>query len=314
MAPAGAGDFATEYRILLPDGAVRWIAARGRFSFEGEGAPRQAVRMTGVHLDITDSRRLAEERERMLRELESKNEELEAILYASSHDLRSPLVNIEGFGLRLEKACAELEARLRPPAVSLEVREAVAPILLEQVPKALKFIRFSTAKMEALISGLLRVSRLGHVSLHLQPVELDRLVHEVVSAQEFQIQQAGADVQVEPLPFCTGDATLLNQVFSNLLDNALKYRDPGRPLQIRISSRMEGGRVICRVADNGRGIAPEHQAKIWGLFHRLHPEESIPGDGLGLNLVRRILNRHGGRVWVESVPGEGSCFYLSLPV
>lgn len=98
-----------------------------------------------------------------------------------------------------------------------------------------------------------------------------------------------------------------------MLDNALKYRAPERLLQITISGRLEQGLAIYEVADNGMGIAPQHQSRIWEMFHRLHPESSIAGEGLGLNLVRRILDRHRGRVWVESVPGQGSRFYVSLP-
>ncbi len=103
-------------------------------------------------------------------------------------------------------------------------------------------------------------------------------------------------------------------MFSNLLDNALKYRDPARALRVSISGQMEDRQAVYIVADTGRGIAAEHQKKIWVLFHRLHPEEAIPGDGLGLKLVRRIVDRHRGRVWVTSSLGQGSQFHVALPV
>lgn len=264
-------------------------------------------------LDITERQRHEEERERLLRELESKNEELESLVYAASHDLRSPLVNIEGFSQRLKNTCDELGGLLRQPGVPPAWRGEVRLITEERIPKALKFVHLSVIKMTALIDGLLRVSRLGRVMVDPRLLDMNQLLGRVIAAQAFQIQQAGADVRVEPLPPCTGDAMLLDQVFSNLLDNALKYRDPARPLSIRISGRVERRQVIYRVADTGRGIAPAHQKNIWVLFHRLYPEAGIPGEGLGLNLVRRILHRHQGRIWVSSVPGEGSCFHVALP-
>jgi signal transduction histidine kinase len=255
-----------------------------------------------------------EERERLLHELETKNEELEAIVYAASHDLRAPLVNIEGFSHRLQGACLELESLLRRPDVPSALREEAGLLIGERIPKAMRFIHSSVGKMADLISGLLRVSRVGSVAIHPQRLDMDEVLRDVIAAQAFQIEQARADVRVEPLPPCAGDRPLVNQVFSNLLDNALKYRDPARALWVSISGQVEDRQAIYTVADTGRGIAAEHQKKIWVLFHRLHPDEAIPGDGLGLKLVRRIVDRHGGRVWVTSSSGQGSKFYVALPV
>ena len=270
-------------------------------------------RFATVFQDISERKRTDEERAALLADLERVNTELEGLIYVASHDLRSPLVNLQGFGQRLEKSCGELTALLRSPEVPAARREAVERILGERIPGALKYIRSSTEKMDALVNGLLKVSRLGHLEMHVERLDLDQLVQDVIAAQTFQIQAAGAAVRAGPLPGCRGDATLLNQVFSNLLDNALKYRDPARPLQVQISGRIDEGRAVYEVSDNGVGIAPEHQGKIWEMFHRLHPEGLVAGEGLGLNLVRRILDRHRGRIWVESAPGQGSRFLLSLP-
>jgi len=167
--------------------------------------------------------------------------------------------------------------------------------------------------MDAIINGLLRVSRLGRVALNLERIDMNALVRDVLAVQAFQIQSAGAQVQVDDLPACHGDASLVNQVFSNLLDNALKYRDLARPLEIHFSGRVERGQAVYCVADTGVGIAAEHQGKIWEMFHRLSPDGAVAGEGLGLNVVRRILDRHHGQVWVESEPGQGSRFHVSLP-
>jgi signal transduction histidine kinase len=270
-------------------------------------------RFATIFEDITERKTAEQERESLLADLARANAELESLIYVASHDLRAPLVNLQGFGQRLEKSCCELTELLRAPAIPAAWHEPVARLLGERIPGALKYIRSSIAKMEALINGLLRVARLGHATLTVERLDMDRLVGEVLTAQGYQIQTVDARVQVAPLPPCLGDAALINQVFANLLDNALKYRAPERLLQITISGRLEQGLAIYEVADNGMGIAPQHQSRIWEMFHRLHPESSIAGEGLGLNLVRRILDRHRGRVWVESVPGQGSRFYVSLP-
>ncbi len=266
-----------------------------------------------LQAEIAERQHAQLEREALLGDVERINAELERLIYVASHDLRSPLVNLQGFGQRLEKSCDELAVLLAQPEVPDSLRAPAARIVGERIPGALKFIRSSTTRMDALISGLLRMSRLGHVTLTIESLQLDRIVREALAAQTYQIQAAGAEVHVEPLPPCRGDGNLLGQVFANLLDNALKYRDPSRPLQVHISGQVDAGRVVYCVADNGLGIAPEHQDKIWEMFHRLNPGDTVGGEGLGLNLVRRIIDRHRGRVWVESATGQGSRFFVSLP-
>ena len=262
-----------------------------------------------VFLDITERREQEAEREDLMRELTRKNEELEGMIYVASHDLRVPLVNVQGFGQRLETACTELLARGPVAAAGTAGEPAVA----ERIVKALRYIRTSADKMDGLISGLLRVSRVGRIVHQPQRVEMNDLVLQVLASMEIQIQQAGAVVRVDSLPACAGDPQLLGQVFTNLIDNAIKYRAPDRPLGITLSARTEGREVIYTVADTGLGIPLEHQNKIWEMFHRLHPEGPAAGEGLGLKIVRRILDLHRGRVWVESAPGQGSRFFVALP-
>jgi signal transduction histidine kinase len=245
--------------------------------------------------------------------LARKNEELESLLYAASHDLRSPLVNIEGFSQQLEKACRELKALLANDSVPEPIRGSAMALLATPVTRSLHYIHSGVGAMNRLLSGLLQLSRLGRHALRIECLDVGEITRRNLDAVRFEIQQAAANVTAEVLPACRGDAGLVSQVLGNYLDNALKYRDPSRSLTLVISGELRNGEAVYCVADTGIGIAPEHWGKIWELFHRLHPERAVPGDGLGLTIVRSALRRMSGRAWVESTPGQGSRFYFALP-
>jgi signal transduction histidine kinase len=284
----------------------------------GMGGILAATRNTRNHIrrinkEIAERKQAEQERERLLRTLEAKNEELQSVVYVASHDLKSPLVNIEGFSGELAKACKEMEAVLRNEDVGPETRGQLARLLDEDIPEAIRFIRAGTGKMQALLRGLLEVSRVGTAVLEIEVIDMNALMKHVIAGMQFQITDSGAAVTVEDLPRCLGDYDHINQVFSNLLANAIKYLDPARKGLIRVSGAVQGARVVYCVEDNGRGIAREHQAKIFEIFHRLEPEGAAKGDGLGLTIARRILDRQEGKIWVESESGKGSRFFVSLP-
>lgn len=302
-------DFLFEQTHLTKDGRRIPVEIHA-CAFDMNGAPS----LLSTVRDISERKRTEQERERLVRELEAKNSELESLVFVASHDLRSPLVNILGFSSEMDRAARVLTELLRLPETPPHVRERAEPYLTEHIPTALGFIRASGQKMDALIEGLLRLSRTGRAVLDLRDLDMGAMIDGILAAMNYQIQQIGANVNVQPLPACRGDEDQINQVFSNLLDNAVKYRAPDRPLEIRISGRVEEDHVVYCVEDNGMGIAPEHQAQVWELFHRLEPAGVISGEGLGLTLVRRIADRHGGRVWLESEPGKGSRFYVVLPL
>jgi signal transduction histidine kinase/PAS domain-containing protein len=262
---------------------------------------------------IADRQRAEEERERLMRTVLNKNRELESIIYVASHDLRSPLLNIQGFSRRIETAGAELDKLLATPGTPTELQTSAHALLRERMNPSLGIVQGSVRKMDRLLNGLLRLSRLGRSAIRIEPLDMDRLVGSVLESLSFQIQEAGACFEVGGLPTCCGDSVQMAQVFTNLIDNAIKYRDPARPLLVRINGEMRGAESIYCVEDNGIGISPDHCEKVWEVFHRLDPDGPVGGEGLGLSIVMRILDRHDGRAWVEGTAGSGCRFFVALP-
>jgi signal transduction histidine kinase len=255
------------------------------------------------------------EQQRLMVRLAEKNKELEQVVYVTSHDLRSPLVNIQGFSQELGYSLKELNHHLEQmEAVPPDLGEKISHILERDIRESLQYIDASTAKMDGLLSGLLKLSRVDRVFSAHGVIDMDHLMSEILKAFEFQLKAAGVSVRLEPLPSCYGNETQVNQVFSNLVSNALKYLDPRRPGKISISGQQSGEddfAIYC-VQDNGIGIPRDHQKKIFEIFHRLNPGDS-EGEGLGLAIVSKIVSRHNGRIWVKSQPGKGSRFFVSLP-
>lgn len=298
-----------EIKNRAKDGSFYWVETTIFPFVNAAGKPTQYV---AIRTDITQRKADEAQLKQYAYDLAEKNKELETIVYTVSHDLRSPLVNVQGFGKQLSRACEKIEAAAaaHDGAVPLET---IRPLVRESIPQALRFINAGVNKMEMLLAGLLRYSRLGRVSLVIAPIDMNALLAGLVAAAKFQVDEAKAEVVVEPLPPCLGDNTQTSQVFANLIDNALKYREPSRPLRITIRGRVEDGKAVYSVADNGIGIPVEHQPKVFEIFHRLNPEATT-GEGLGLTIAQRVMERQYGRLWVESREGEGSVFFVSLPV
>ncbi len=258
-------------------------------------------------------KRIEKERARLYVENIRKNRELEQIVYATSHDLRSPLVNVQGFSTELEAAFHEILMFCKSQKSSDEEMARIVPLLQEDIPESIDFIKKSTAKMSRLLDGLLRLSRIGRFVQTIEECDMNIIMADVIATAEYQIKEIGAVVNMGLLPSCKGDSSQLNQVFSNLIDNALKYLDLDRPGRISVSGhRIDDMAVFC-VEDNGIGIAPEHQENIYDIFHRLNPAEGS-GEGLGLTIVNRIVERNNGRISLESELGKGSRFLVELPV
>jgi PAS domain S-box-containing protein len=298
-----------ELRMVKKDETVFWTHLEVTVVQNAEGTPLYLA----IISDITERKKSERERERLVRLLGSKNEELQSIIYISSHDLKSPLVNITGFCDMLVRYCDQLKPLLdNEHADKAAVRNAIQPLLETKIPEALRFIALGTQKMKSLIDGMLHVSRIGTTVLRLNPLDMNALIGNIIKNAAYKTQEIGAEVTTNNLPACVADAEQINQVFSNLLDNALKYADPSRKPRVHISGYHQDGQSIYCVRDNGLGIHPDHQKKVFELFHRLNPQSGIEGEGMGLTIVRRILDMHNGKVWIESVPGEGTQFFVSL--
>jgi signal transduction histidine kinase len=227
------------------------------------------------------------------REVETALSELNAFSYSVAHDLRGPLRAMGGFvDLLLEDQGPRLDDTGRSYA--------------EKIGRAAR-------KMDALISGLLEYSRLSREAVPLDDVDLDEAVDWVLLDLGDVLEERGASVQVDrPLGRARANAPALRQALGNLLDNATKFVPPGRIPVTRVRCDDQGAVLRLWVEDNGIGIAPEYRAKVFGVFERLSPGDEVPGTGIGLAIVKRVLERMGGRVGVESEPGKGSSFFLDL--
>ncbi|HET8629757.1 MAG TPA: CHASE3 domain-containing protein [Thermomicrobiales bacterium] len=249
------------------------------------------------------------------RALVQQRDENEMFVYSVSHDLRSPLVNLQGFSQELALVGQDLRALLSGGEVPQALRQRGLALVDEDMAEALRFIQTGVTRLSTIIDALLGLSRAGRVEYRWQAVDVAALVARLVDSRRATIAGRGATVAVRDLPPAWGDPTALERLFANLLDNALAYLDPARPGRVEVGGAADGGapdRRTYYVSDNGLGIPAHAQARIFQAFQRHHPEVA-PGEGLGLALVRRIVERHGGAIRVASTVGAGSTFFVELP-
>ena len=261
-----------------------------------------------------------EERTASLREA---NEEIQRFAYIVSHDLRSPLVNIMGFTSELEnfrtilvERLAELERAAGNGAATApeeaDVLVARDKVLLSDFDEAISFIKASIDKMDRLIGAILKLTREGRREFHPEPLDVGELITGVVATVSHQTTEADATIDIQPLPNLTSDRLALEQIFSNLIDNALKYLKGGEPGHITVKGRRKLGYLVYEVIDNGRGIDPKDHQRIFDLFRRAGQQDR-PGQGIGLAHVRALVRRLGGTLSVSSELGRGSTFTVTLP-
>jgi signal transduction histidine kinase len=263
------------------------------------------------------------------RELAAVNEELrqetqdnEMFIYSVSHDLRSPLVNLQGFSKELQVSCDELDSIVEAAKLPEAEHRRMVHILDGDVRESLQYLRTAVTRAAAIIDALLRISRAGRLEYQWQRVSVGRVVGRVVDALQDAIRQHAVVVTVRELPPAWGDPGAIEQIFSNLIGNALNYLDPARNGRIEVGAlepepvdETEPPALRTRtyyVRDNGLGIPAAYMSKVFRAFQRLHGDVA-KGDGIGLAVVRRVVERHGGRIWVESAEGAGSTFFVVLP-
>jgi DNA-binding response OmpR family regulator len=291
---SGADDYITkssEFDVLR----ARLRAQLRRKQFEDESR-RIRERLLEREFEATQARaaqQLAETRARLLTDLQRKNEELEAFSYSISHDLRAPLRAIDGFSKIL----------LRTQTSRLD----------DEGKRVLGIVIESTRRMGQLIDDLLRFSRLGRADMHTSPVDMRALAEAVLAELLVACGGRRLETSIGPLPSTQGDSNLLRQVLVNLIGNAVKYTLPREVARIEIGGRAEPTESLYFVRDNGVGFKMEYAKKLFGVFQRLHSSSEFEGTGVGLALVRRVIERHGGRVWAEAAEGEGATFYFALP-
>jgi PAS domain S-box-containing protein len=298
---------------LPPEGwPERWreLVERGSFSFESSHRDKDGevlpVEVTYNHLhldgreynvvlarDISERKGLEAQREAMLTELEEKNRELERFTYTVSHDLKAPLIAINGFLGLLEEDTASGDR--------------------ERVNEDIAELRRVSRRMGRLLENLLELSRIGRVTRPPEKVALLEVVQVVEDSLSESIASQGVELVIAPdLPSVLADRDRLAEVFQNLLGNALHFMGEQPDPRVEITAEVKQGEVLCRVRDNGIGIEPRYHEAVFHLFHRL--DSATPGTGVGLAIVKRIVEFHGGQVWVESEgDGKGSTFICTLP-
>jgi signal transduction histidine kinase len=255
-------------------------------------------------------------------ELRQETQDNEMFIYSVSHDLRSPLVNLQGFSKELQVSCDELRATVDAAQLPRHEEKRLTDVLDGDVRESLHFLRTAVTRAAAIIDALLRISRAGRFEYQWQRVSVGRAVARVVDALAAVIHERGAVLTVRELPPAWGDPGAIEQIFGQLIGNALNFLEPGRLGRIEVGAFEpdpldESQPPVLRtrtyyVRDNGMGIPAAYMSKVFRAFQRLHGDVA-KGDGIGLALVRRLVERHGGRVWVESAEGAGSTFFVVLP-
>jgi signal transduction histidine kinase len=234
-----------------------------------------------------------EELEIANRELADANNELESFSYSVSHDLRAPLRTINGF---LDIYMTDHAASISPEGRNV-----------------LQHVVASAERMGQLIEDLLRLSRFSRQPLDVHEVPVGEIAARIVTDLRAQNPGREIEVRIDELPMCRGDASLIEQVFVNLLSNAFKFTRDRRPARIEVGGAQDPGEVVYFVRDNGAGFEPAYADKLFGVFQRLHSTAEFEGTGVGLSIVQRIMRRHGGRAWAESDVGNGATFFVGFP-
>ena len=318
---AAAGRFEDEGWRIRKDGSRFWANVIISPLRGPDGKLRGFAKVTR---DVSQRKKNEERIEQLTRELEARVAELarsnrelaqqssenESFVFSVSHDLRAPLVNLQGFSHELALTTGSLEALLRSPAVPEDIRRRGLELTQGEMEESIGFIRNAVKHLGNIIDGLLRLSRVGRVEYAAQVVDANAVVAEILASLHSTVVQSGAAVTVTGLPTVRGDRNAIAQIFANIIGNALKNLDERRSGRVEISASADPVPVFA-IGDNGVGIPEEYQRKIFRVFQHVH-DSRTRGEGMGLAIVRRIVERHGGRIWFESRAGVGTTFFFTL--
>jgi PAS domain S-box-containing protein len=285
------GQFASEWRIRRrDDGAIRWVDARAKVFFDQSGQPS---RMLGINVDITERKQAEKELAMRAEELARSNADLQQFAYVASHDLQEPL--------RMVASYTQLLGKRYRGKLDADADDFIA------------FAVDGAHRMQVLINDLLAYSRVGTRGKEFAFTNCQSVLETVLVSLKIAIEEAHAVISHDPLPTIPVDQTQMSQVFQNLIGNALKFHGP-EPVRIHVSAQQEAGEWRFSVRDNGIGIDPHDADRIFVIFQRLHAGHEYPGTGIGLAITKKIVERHGGRIWVVSEPGKGSTFTFTIPI
>jgi PAS domain S-box-containing protein len=278
-------------RLRRRDGQTLAMSVNAHILIDDRGWP---IGIDGVFRDVSERARMEGQLQSYASDLEKKNEELESLIYSITHDFKSPLLVVGGMVSRLHRLASSC--------------------LGEKGLEYLEWIRINVNKMERMVSDLLDFYRADKTLIPFETVSTGALVDTVIRDAEPLAKEKGIVLRKRgPFALVQGYRSRLYQVLYNLVENAIKYTDRPENATVEIGCSLGEKEHVFRVSDNGPGIPPEHQAKVFQIFYTLEPEE-VSGTGIGLSIARKIIQSHGGRIWVESEPGEGATFYFTLPV
>jgi len=271
-------------------------------------AGEEQVRKLNAELQVR-----VEELAKSNRQLAQERAENETFVYSASHDIRAPLVNLQGFSQEIKMASDELRSLLASDTLPESIRNRAQLVLDQGLDESVKYVQTAVQHLSRIVDALLRLSRAGRVVYQWNAVSLTPIIRRILESLSLSIARTGAQVNVDELPPVWGDSVALEQLFGNLISNAINYLDPARSGVIHIGALPPNDNLQTYfVRDNGLGMPAGALPNLFHVFERFHSQ--VRGEGMGLAIVHRIVQRHNGRIWVESTEGQGTTFYVALPL
>lgn len=299
-----------EKRIVRPSNEVRWVVSQGEIIDDLAGRKK----LIGTFIDITEIKKAEMEMRRVNDELKRANREVQQFANIISHDLRAPLINLKGFSAVLKKSFDKIVSldEIVRPLLDESQSQTWDVVTSDKIPSSLQFINNSVDRMDTYTSSILKLSRLGRHELKYEHVSTQALVQSVIEALTAQIVKHQISVQVDELPDIQADQFALDQIFTNIISNAVKYMPKNRPGTIHIYAEDDPLQTTFHIEDSGRGIAESDYDKVFAPFRRAGMQD-VEGEGMGLAYVQSLVRRHGGEIWFDSTLSLGSTFSFSIP-